>query len=123
MAASAKGKERGAYMIKGITVTLYEKTQTGVDGFGKATYTETPVEVDNVLVAPATNEEVVNELQLTGKKLAYNMALPKGDTHAWTNRKVSFLGKTFQSYGDVEEGIEENVPTPWHKKVKVMRID
>lgn len=110
-------------MIKGITVTLYEKTQTGVDGFGKATYMETPVEVDNVLVAPATNEEVVNELQLTGKKLAYNMALPKGDTHVWTNRKVSFLGKTFQSYGDVEEGIEENVPTPWHKKVKVMRID
>ena len=29
-------------MIKGIDVTLYERTQTGEDDFGAAVYSETP---------------------------------------------------------------------------------
>ena len=39
--------------IKGIPVTLYEKTQTDEDAFHDPVYTEMPVTVENVLVTPA----------------------------------------------------------------------
>lgn len=41
-------------MIKGIRVILYEKNILGRDGFGHPVYTEIPVVVENVLVAPAS---------------------------------------------------------------------
>ena len=37
-------------MLKGIDVTLYEKTQTGTDEADAPVYAETPVTVHNVLV-------------------------------------------------------------------------
>lgn len=39
--------------IKGIPVTLYEKTQTDEDAFHDPVYTEMPVTVENVLETPA----------------------------------------------------------------------
>ena len=39
-------------LIKGITIKLYEKTQTGTDGFNRPIYKETPVDIENVLVEP-----------------------------------------------------------------------
>lgn len=105
--------------IKGITVTLYERIQSGTDDFNRPTYTETPTAVDNVLVYPATSTEVLDSVNLTGKKLVYTMAIPKGDTHDWRDRKVEFFGQTFHTFGDVIEGIEENLPLDWNKQVKV----
>ena len=40
--------------IKGITVTLHTVEQTGSDPFGDPIYSETEVNVDNVIVAPAS---------------------------------------------------------------------
>ena len=39
----------GGNAMRGMTVTLYEQTQTSTDAFGAPVYTETPVTVDNVL--------------------------------------------------------------------------
>ena len=61
-------------------MTLYERTQTGEDDFGAAVYSETPVTVHNVLVGEPETADLVNELQLYGKRLAYVLAIPKGDT-------------------------------------------
>ena len=60
--------------IKGITVTLYEKTQTGSDAFGVPIYTEIPAKIDNVLVAPVSGDEIVNDLDLYGKRPCINWA-------------------------------------------------
>ena len=38
-----------AALIKGIPVTLYERTKTGEDAFHEPIYTEIPVIVENVL--------------------------------------------------------------------------
>ena len=70
-------------MLKGIDVTLYEKTQTGTDEADAPVYAETPVTVHNVLVGEPSAEEITTELQLTGRRLAYTLALPKGDSHDW----------------------------------------
>ena len=108
-------------MIKGIDVTLYERTQTGEDDFGAAVYSETPVTVHNVLVGEPETADLVNELQLYGKRLAYVLAIPKGDTHDWEDAKVEFFGQSFRTCGGVVQGIESMIPLCWNKKVQVVR--
>lgn len=108
-------------MMKGITVILLEKRETGRDGFNHPIYEEYPVEVENVLVSPASSEEIVNELNLSGKKAVYTLAIPKGDAHTWEGRRVKFFGQTWQVIGFAIGGIEENIPLDWNKKVTVER--
>lgn len=109
--------------IKGITVTLHEVTQTGTDPFGDPIYTETPATVDNVLVSPSSNTEILDSINLYGKKPVYTLAIPKGDTHEWEDRKVSFFGKDWRVFGARLQGIEENIPLDWNAKVMVMRYE
>lgn len=105
--------------MRGITVVLINRTQTGVDALNHPIYEEVETEVSNVLVYPTTSDDVIDQTSLEGKKLAYTLGIPKGDTHDWLDCKVRFFGKTFKSYGFPIEGIEAMVPTRWHKKVLV----
>ena len=106
-------------MITGIDVVLYTKTQTGTDPLGAPIYTQTAETVQNVLVGEPTADDLINELQLYGKRLAYTLAIPKGDAHDWKDTEVEFFGRRFRTYGDVVQGIEHLVPLSWNKKVKV----
>lgn len=108
-------------MITGITVTLYNKTASGTDAFNATTYTEEAETVENVLVTPAAAEDIVNDMNLYGKHLVYELCIPKGDEHTWEDRKISFMDQTFHSYGPVQEWIEDLVPLSWNRKVKVER--
>lgn len=110
-------------MIKGITVTLYERTLSGTDAFNAPVWTETAATVDNVLVTPATMDDVVSSLQLYGKRMAYELCIPKGDAHHWEDSRVDFFGQSFRAYTPVEEYIEANVPLRWNRKVRVERIE
>ena len=88
-------------MIRGITVTLYERTQTGTDDFNRPTWTETAVPVKNVLVTPAgeTGEEILDQTDLVSRRVAYTLALPKGDAHEWEGCRVEFWGEAFRVIG------------------------
>lgn len=108
-------------MIKGISVKLKVQTQTGVDGFGRPNYEDSWELVDNVLVGEPSSDDVISELNLSGKRIAYTLAIPKGDTHAWEDTEVEFFGRKFCTIGFPIEGIEENLPLSWNKKVKVER--
>ena len=110
-------------MIKGITVILCEQTQTGADAFNRPIYTETEVEVENVLVAPSSTDDITTSIDLTGKKAVYTLAIPKNDEHEWENKKIKFFGRTWFSFGFTIEGIEENIPLLWNKKVMVERYE
>lgn len=108
-------------MIKGITVTLYVKTRAGTDALGNPVYTEAPITVPDVLAAPAAAEDVVNEINLTGRRLAYTLHIPKGDKNNWEDVRIDFLGASYRSFGMPEEWIGANVPGRWNKRVKVER--
>ena len=111
-------------MIQGITIVLFERSFAGNDAFGNPTYTEEETEVENVLVAPAGEQEVLDTLTLTGRKVVYKLGIPKGDEHDWTaGTRVSFFGEIFRTIGDVTQGIEELIPLDWHKIVRVERIE
>lgn len=108
-------------VIKGITVTLHEKTQNGVDEFNQPTYEIQKVKVKNVLVSPSTPDDITTSTDLVGKKAIYTLAIPKGDTHVWENKKVEFFNETWQVFGFSIMGIEDNIPLDWNRKVMVER--
>lgn len=110
-------------MIHGMTVRLWNKTQTDTDPANAPIYTWTYTDVDDVLVAQPTAEEKTTELNLTGRSIEYVLGIPKGDTHDWENQIVEFFGHKFLTFGIPEMGIEANVPLRWHKKVKCERYE
>lgn len=113
-------------MIKlhGIDIQIIVKVQSGTDEFNQPVFTEIPETVHNVLVGQPTADEVTETYNLTQKKVEYVIAIPKGDTHNWENTKVilpSPFSATFYTVGYATAGIENLIPLPWNKKVKLVR--
>lgn len=110
--------------MRGITILLVEKTQTGIDELNRPIYEDSLVEVPDVLVGEPSQDEITNTMSLYGKEVKYTLAIPKGDTHNWTDTEVilpsPFEGK-YKTIGYPTAGIEANIPLRWNKKVKVER--
>lgn len=105
--------------MTGESIILYNVTQVGTDAFGRPIYEETAETVDNVLIGEPSSEDIINELNLSGKRLAYTLAIPKGDEHEWRDRTVEFWGEKFRTFGRPTQGVEHLIPLAWNKKVKV----
>ncbi|MDD3185914.1 MAG: hypothetical protein PHT76_11515 [Anaerostipes sp.] len=108
-------------MIKGIDVIMYEKVKIGVDEFHQDVFEETPIIIENVLVTPSSSTDIINDIQLHGKKSVYQLAIPKADEHIWEDRKVEFFDQTFHTLGFLTKGIDENIPLDWNGKISVER--
>lgn len=109
--------------MRGVTVTLYEQTVNGHDPFGAPIYTETVTQVPDVLVGEPSTEDITTTTQLYGKTLVCMLGIPKGDSHDWQDKKVSWTdayGTThvLKTFGFPITGVEANIPTRWHKKVR-----
>lgn len=111
--------------IKGITVTLHEETVTGYDEFGAPIVEKTETDVDNVLVGEPTTDDITTSVSLYGKQIRYMLGIPKGDTHNWTDKVVSWTDAygiihKAKTFGFLITGIEANLPVqiPWHMKVR-----
>ena len=109
--------------LKGITVRLYERTQTGVDALNRPTYEETVTEISNVLVGQPTSEEILETLNLTGRKATYTLGIPKGDTHDWENKTVEFWNNKWKTIGVQLRGIESLIPMEWGSQIMVERYE
>ena len=112
-------------MLRGTTVTLYERRQTGTDPLGAPVYEETPVEVHDVLIAPSGSSAVADTTGLEGRRGAYQLYLPREDAHDWENCRVGFYGRLWRVYGAVQQWMPENLPAGccWNKCVEVERYD
>ena len=109
-------------MIRGTTVILLSKRQTGTDAFNKPIYTEDKIPVENVLIAPVSDAEILDTLNLTGRKAVYQLGIPKNDTHDWEGQRVRFFGETWRVIGKPVRGMDELIPLDWNLKVKVESI-
>lgn len=110
-------------LIKGIEVILYDKVKIGTDPFNYPVYEEHEIKVDNVLVAPSTTDDIVTSQDLAGKKAIYTLAIPKNDLHDWEDKKVTFFGNEWHTFGFTLQGIDENIPLEWNRKVMVERYE
>ena len=109
--------------IHGIPITLIDKQVVSVDPFGSPVVKDVEITIDNVIVAPATTEDVTSQMSLTGKKISYTIGIPKGDTNDWEEKEVRFFGKRWKTVGIPLEGIESMIPLEWNKKVMVERYE
>lgn len=107
--------------MKGMTVQLVVKTQTGTDPIGNPVYNDELIDVDDCLVGEPTTDEVNNTISLYGKKIEYVIGVPKGDTHNWNDAEVIIWGERFKTIGYPQTGIQENIPLRWGKNVRVER--
>lgn len=80
-------------MIKGITVTLINKKQVDTDPFDAPIYEDMPINVDNVLVSPTSTEDIINQLELTGKRRFIHWPYQKATRINGKTKKLSFRRK------------------------------
>lgn len=111
--------------IKGIPITLYERTQTGKDGFNRPIYEETAIIIDNVVVGQPTTDDITTEINLSGKTIAYVLAIPADDIHVWENTTVEFYDQKWRTVGIPQQYMDGfmGADFPWNKKVKVERYE
>ena len=107
--------------MTGVTVILYDKQEIGRDSMNAPIYEEVPIEVENVLIAPSTSDDVLDTLNLHGKKAVYTLAIPKGDSHVWEDRRVRFFNEDWHVISFPTEGLEHLIPLSWNRKVQVER--
>lgn len=105
--------------MKGTTIQLVVKTQSGTDGFGAPIYTEALENVEDVLVGSPSTDDITTTLNLYGKKVEYVLGIPKGDTHNWVDAEVIIWGNRFKTIGYPMTGEQENIPLRWGQNVKV----
>lgn len=108
-------------LLRGTTIILLDRVKTGVDAFNAPVYEETPVEVENILICPASTEAITDGLQMYGKHAVYELHIPKADTHTWENRVVEFYGQKWRTFGKELRWMEALTPGTWNRKVKVER--
>lgn len=111
-------------LIRGQTVYIHVRTETGRDALNRPVYADLVEPVENVLIAPLsqTGEEILSEISLSGKKVGYLLAIPKGDLHDWEDTLVDFWGHTWQTSGYSTQGMDHQIPLAWNRKVVVERV-
>lgn len=109
--------------MKGTTVQLAVKTQTGTDPAGAPIYSTEWVDVENVLVGSPTTDDVTSSIDLYGKKIVYMLGIPKGDTHDWVDALVVIWGDTYRTFGLPMTGEQSNIPLRWGQNVRVERYE
>lgn len=109
--------------MTGTDVILHVKTLTGYDALNDPIYTESTETVHNVLVGEPTTDDVRQIMDLYGRKIEYTLGIPRGDAHDWEDVTVEIFGSAFRTFGNVMQGISQNIPTPWDKKVRVERYE
>lgn len=106
--------------MKTTDVWLVNDVATGqVDRTNRPITAEVATLVSGVLYAPMSTDDVTNTLNLTGKKAVYQLAIPKGDANDWTNARVILNNKTYRTIGIPEEGMDDNIPLKWNRKVRL----
>ena len=108
--------------MKGTTVQVKVKTQTGTDPFGAPIYSETFEDVPDVLVGNPTTDDIAASTNLYGKKIELMLGIPKGDSHNWIDTEVIIWGQRYKTFGFPMTAEPENVPLRWGQNVRVERF-
>lgn len=108
--------------IRGEAVKLITQTQTGTDAFNAPIWAETSTTVYDVLIGQPTEQEILDTINLYGRKAVYVLGIPKGDTNDWENQIVEFWGKRWRTIGLPIRGMEHQIPLRWNTKVRVESI-
>lgn len=107
----------------GETVTVIERTQSGVDDFREPIFTEQRIDVANVLVAPKTTQDLTGSLRAAGDSLRIELHFPKTFTGSLAGVLVEVRGIRYRVDGDPIPYTAENTPLAWWLPVEAERVD
>lgn len=111
--------------MRGVTIKLIDKVDSGqTDELNRTIFIDRQITVHDVLVAPSSGQEIIDTLNLYGKKAIYTLGIPKTDTNTWEDREVilpaPFAGR-YRTIGYSTAGIDAMIPLRWNRKVTVER--
>ena len=101
------------------TIQIKTRTQTGVDELNRPTYEVIWEDVSGCVVGSPSSEDVENEMNLSGKRIAYEILLPNNDTHTWAGTDVKIQDKPYRVIGDVKESFISFSHIPCNKLISV----
>lgn len=101
------------------TIQIKIRTQVGVDELNRPIYKETWEEIAGCVVGSPSSEDIENEINLSGKRIAYEIFLPNKDTHTWTGASVKIKDKEYRVIGDVKESFVRFSHIPCNKLISV----
>lgn len=103
------------------SVVLHTLTESTEDDFGRTAYTETDVDVNGVIVGSPESSDVESAIEVYGKRIAYVIGIPKGDTNTWEDCDVTIRGRKFHTIGIPVQYTAGAMPDWWpcDKKIGV----
>ena len=107
--------------LRGETVVVSYREQTGVDAFHSPVYKDVEMDVDNVLVEPGEAADVIESVRPDGTEVNYTLRFPKTFKEAskLENGKVKVRGQVIKIIGHPDYLDPEMCPTDWNMTVKV----
>lgn len=110
-------------MLKGETVTVFAPRLVGSDEYGADVYEFDPIEVENVLVAPAHSMDLTGSMRPTGDATDLVLYFPKSFTGSLRSARVRVREQTYEVQGDPLGFDPAITPTSWNLVVGVKRVD
>lgn len=105
--------------MTGETVTITQRSEVGRDGFNNPIFEDTETDVENVLVAPATGDDVIESVRPEGSEVKYTLYFPKTFVGKLENERVKVRGDWLDVIGCPDCFDLNNCPTDWNMVVKV----
>ncbi len=99
-------------MLTGETV-IVRTPSIGYDEHTEEVITWTEEHIQNVLVAPASTEDLEGIQRAYGVKLAFTLGFPKTFSHSLRGCEIIVRGITCRVIGDPQPNAIKNCPTAW----------
>jgi hypothetical protein len=109
--------------VRGETVTVITRTQTGTDPGGDAIWTTTETPVDNVLVANGSQTLSTDSIRPDGIEVACTLYFPRSFSGSLRGGIVKVRGHEYRVLGDPLPYDGGMTPTQWNLVVECERGD
>lgn len=111
-------------MIRGETVVVERRVETGRDPGNNPVYEWVPEQVTGVLVAPGARADVDASIRPDGKRIRWNLHFPKGYPATLAGARISVRGQDARPVvGDPQHYTEANTPGRWSMPVELEDVD
>ena len=109
--------------MRGETVAVIARTQTGRGPGNTPIWAEAETTVGNVLVAPGPRTDVLDSNRPAGVDVAFTLHFPKTFTGSLRGCRVRVRGEPFHVVGDPRAYQDDPTPGDWNRPVEVERRD
>ena len=110
-------------MITGRTVTVVLRVENGRDAFNMPVWDEAAQDVDNVLVAPASTEDLAGLGRPDGDETVIVAHFPKTWSGSLRGAVLVVDGRRFEVVGDPQPYMAANTPGAWNRPVHARLVE